>query len=122
MIDVGFHLDYCGHNLMENVEYVPCDIENKLSFKKAGSNIEYIIDKNQIDFVVPHSEHQPCSAPMTNAEKFIEMFGLAPNMSKCEDVCEMVNCCGYSCHDCPIYGHHEWKDMWEKPKKKVQND
>lgn len=51
-VDVGFHLDYCGHRVLKDVWQGETGINRRYYTK--NYEIEYIIPIDNIDFIIPH--------------------------------------------------------------------
>ena len=53
-VDVGFHLDYCGHRVLKDVEQ--CDIASHghVFFNTKDDKNQYILPTDAIDFIIPH--------------------------------------------------------------------
>lgn len=54
MLDVGFNLEYCGHQVIENVEKIICADANEMIFKSDEKHETYILPKKAIEFIIPH--------------------------------------------------------------------
>ena len=56
-VDVGYYLDYCGHQVLEKViqGIVSNDI-NKIYFNSEDDLNQYCLPSNSIEFVIPHYE------------------------------------------------------------------
>ena len=56
MVDVGYNLDYCGHQVIENVQKMVCANADEMVFKSDEKHEVYILPRRAIDFIVPHVE------------------------------------------------------------------
>lgn len=120
MVDVGYFIDG-RHGVIRNVkikrysdsmkymvftDMIDCNI-----YKLDYENIEYIIPHeeeckvNVEDVCKPYTEErmielcQSVDKPLTNAEKFKEVFGFKPNTGL--TMCDLASCNDYSCSNCP---------------------
>jgi hypothetical protein len=54
-VDVGFHLDYCGHKIIKNVYYGGYAYDHNHVFcTTADSKNQYTLPVDAIDFIIPH--------------------------------------------------------------------
>jgi hypothetical protein len=54
-VDVGFHLDYCGHKIIKNVYYGGYAYDHNHVFcTTVDSKNQYTIPVDAIDFIIPH--------------------------------------------------------------------
>lgn len=67
-----------------------------------------VAEKILSDWAVAHP-------PMTNADKFIEVFGKDIGKEILEDSCAFFRCDGRECSECP------GKDFWNKEYKEIDN-
>lgn len=56
MIDVGFNLEYCGHQVIENVEKMICADANEMVFKSDEKHEIYVLPTKAVKFIIPHVE------------------------------------------------------------------
>ena len=134
MVDVGYFIDG-RHGVIKAVKFDKNDISNHLVFSN-DDNEQYALYAENIEYIIPHEEEykvnvgdvcksyteeqmielcQSVDKPLTNAEKFKEVFGLEPDRSEVAEVCDMVDCRYISCQNCPHYNKGHWDDKWEKP-------
>lgn len=98
----------------ENIEYViPSDINcvssGKIVFDKDGVT-EYDADGS----VVMKGRYVE-NKPMTNAEKFKEVFGIEVDRNVVENVCSVALCDNFSnCDECPYLDRYNWDDPYVK--------
>ena len=56
-VDVGFHLDYCGHRVIENVYYGGyAHDHNHVFCTTTDSKNQYTLPIDAIDFIIPHED------------------------------------------------------------------
>lgn len=72
------------------------------------ANYAEVAEKILSDWAVAHP-------PMTNADKFVEVFGKDIGKEIFTDNCAFFHCEDRSCEECP--GHH----FWEKEYKEIDN-
>ena len=136
MVDVGYHLEFCGHRVIENVKQI-INENGKIVFNSADNEEQYVLDKESIDWIVPHEDIKATSIPYveshfvkhetvseaidelnekpsellkTNKEKFEEVFGMPPkdNLS----ICDIVDCKRSYCDGCKFYRPWMMRDAW----------
>ena len=140
MVDVGYHLSFCGHKVIENVEMIDnrgddSTFEDIMVFFSHDTQETYILNRCHIDWIIPHEDIEATSIPyveqpfiksktvqdainefnkkpITNKEKFKEVFGYEPHWDL-GSVCAVVDCDGVDCENCRYNdGHTKWDDEW----------
>ena len=138
MVDVCYH-SYFGHEMLKKVTlYGDYDKENDSFMFTDGQDI-YMLKKKDIEWIVPSHEDIEATSipyvespfiksktvleainefnikPMTNKEKFEEVFGMPPkdNLS----ICDIVDCKGHHCDGCkfkfkPWMMCDAWNEIW----------
>lgn len=56
MLDVGFNLDYCGHQVIENVQEMICASADEMVFRSNEKHEVYVLPTNAVEFIIPHIE------------------------------------------------------------------
>lgn len=132
MVDVGFYL--LGHNrTLNKVDNLGIsEKQNCYIFKDRGGT-EYLIPIESVEYIIPHEEEcvecveenrpswdvtvklKDTDNPLTNAEKFKEVFGFEVNRDVVADICSVIKCDGINdCDDCPYHDRYEWDDPYVK--------
>lgn len=134
MVDVGYFIDG-RHGVIRNVSLTVNPYSDHRVFTSADCTEQYCMKVDNIEYIIPHEEEcraeevckpyteeqmielcQSVDKPVTNAEKFKEVFGFEVNRNVVEDVCSMVNCNNMDdCNKCPYGSRYNWDDKWEKP-------
>lgn len=128
MVDVGYFIDG-RHGVIRNVSLTANPYSDHRVFTSADCTEQYCMKVNDIEYIIPHEEVckpyteeqmialcQSVDKPLTNAEKFKEVFGFEPNVDSLCDIMSDSDCGKYpNCSGCPIRKHCEWDDKWEKP-------
>ena len=124
MVDVGYFIDG-RHGVIKAVKMKSYSdtlkymsfTDGDIIFKLNYENIEYIIPHEEV--CKPYTEEQMialCQSvdkPLTNAEKFKEVFGFEPN--RYYSLCEVIECGNReNCRGCQ-HDEKGWDDEWEKP-------
>ena len=101
MVDVGFYL--LGHNrTLKKVDNLGISEKQNCYIFKDGDGTEYLIPIESVEWIIPHEEEcraeevcthyteeqmialcQSVDKPLTNAEKFKEVFGLNQILNLC---------------------------------------
>ena len=137
MVDVGYFIDG-RHGVIRNVDErrlssAFCEFEN-------SDREKFIIQTKDIEYVIPHEEECTVNAeevckpyteeqmielcnkvhpPITNEEKFEEVFGFKPNKDEVDSLCNLYAPCDrIDCAECPIHKHARWDGEY----KRVEND
>lgn len=130
MVDVGYCIDG-RRGIISNVMQIGNHAIDHLVF--ARDDEQYALKKTDIEYVIPHEDYireepRPVESksvleainefnlkPMTNKEKFEEVFGMPPkdNLS----ICDIVDCRGHHCDDCkfkfkPWMMCDAWNEIW----------
>ena len=53
-VDVGYHLDYCGHRVLKNVIDDDVPTIQKVHVYVGEDGTQYVLPTDAIDFVIPH--------------------------------------------------------------------
>ena len=56
MLDVGFHLDYCGDQVLTNVQKMICADAGEMLFRCNGNGEIYLLPTKAVKFIIPHVE------------------------------------------------------------------
>lgn len=127
MVDVGYFING-KHGVIKKVMPMANTKTDHLCFMQADGEEQYALKKEDIEYVIPsdiecvgYTEEQmielcqKVDPPMTNAEKFKEVFGFEVNRNVVEDVCSVVQCDNISdCNRCPYQSRFEWDDPYVK--------
>ena len=110
MVDVGYFIDgKCG--VIKNVEANEHDRGmDSIWFKNSNGEL-CRLKFSDIIYIIPHEEEckehtEEADKPLTNAEKFKEVFGYEPNMGL--SMCDLASCDNYRCNNCPYEEHCNW--------------
>jgi hypothetical protein len=141
MVDVGYFINR-KHGVIRNVIPISNTKTEHLCFVQANGEEQYALKKEDIEYVIPSdincvsgkivfdkdgvTEYGADGSvvmkgryvedkPMTNAEKFKEVFGIEVNRNVVEDVCSAVLCDNFSnCDECPYRDRYNWDDPYVK--------
>ena len=58
MVDVGYNLKYCGHQIIYNVKMTGNE-NGKVVFLSADGKEQYILEKENIEWIVPSGQYIP---------------------------------------------------------------
>lgn len=126
MVDVGYCING-KHGVIWSVIPISNTKTEHLCFIKANGEEQYALKKEDIEYVIPHEEEykwyteeqmialcQSVDKPLTNAEKFKEVFGFEPDRSEC-NMCDIMDCVDKidSCKYCP-YQNNDWDAPYVK--------
>lgn len=137
MVDVGYFING-RHGVIRNVSLTANPHSDHRVFTSADCTEQYCMKVNDIEYIIPsdidnigsfYTEEkmielcQKVDPPMTNGEKFKEVFGFKPDADSVESLCEMYRnrCAKFEhCDNCPLNNHCEWNDPYVKIE--VEND
>ena len=70
-VDVGYCLNYCGHQVLERVSQgiISNDI-NKVYFNSEDDLNQYCLPLDSIEFVIPHCERPHCERSKANESSY----------------------------------------------------
>ena len=140
MVDVGYFIDG-RHGVIRNVSLTTNPYSDHRVFTSADCTEQYCMKVDNIEYVIPHEEEckvnvedvckpyteermielcQSVDKPLTNAEKFKEVFGFEPNRDNFS-LCDMMHCnyCKDYCQGCPC-DNNNWDDPYVKAE--VENE
>ena len=137
MIDVGYFIDG-RHGVIKNVSPASNPYTKQLVFTSVDCKEQYVIKREDVEYIIPHETNTKnfgkivfdkdgidgsvvmrgkyVEKPLTNAEKFKEVFGFEPNKTRIAEVCDMLDCRDTICEDCPYHNKVRWNDMWRGDK------
>lgn len=56
-VDVGYHLDYCGHRVIEDVRQMNTHpLTKNLAFLDFETDTLYVLPEDAIDWIIPHQK------------------------------------------------------------------